>query len=463
MNQFSLLTKLALSVALGTIIGLERETAHFSHVEEEKKKKMDPEDIYSDPIRLGGIRTYILVSLFGTISAISYNLGYPFLLYLSGASLGVLVLISYFITFKRFNAAGITTEIATIFTFLIGALIALDVIPVKTLIAISVVLVLVMSRKRGLQHFISNFKRSEILDIVEYFVVALVILPFLPNQDFALNDIGAIGQVLSAYGISLGEIGNVSIINPFKIWFIVALVSGINLFGYFLSRLFGQGRGLLVTGIVGGFLSSTATTQSLALKAKELKTKVTSQKLGGAALLASASSFVQVLMLVLPINSAFFVKASYPFLLMAAILATGGVILLNKAKGKKGKKETDESVDSGDPFALGPAVRFAMVLVLVRFVTKSAHILMGTGGFLVSTAVASVAGLDAVSINAAELSGKEIAMSTGILSIVLANAVNLAGKSVFSFAQGTKEFGKVITFFFIIATILGVILVPLIS
>jgi len=103
-------------------------------------------------------------------------------------------------------------------------------------------------------------------------------------------------------------------------------------------------------------------------------------------------------------------------------------------------KETKERLKKDEIFALGPALKFAVIFLLIRIVTKTSLALFGNKGFLVTIGIASITGIDAVTINLSELAGTAVSFKTGVLALILANAVNLLGKTVYSFTQGKKEF-----------------------
>jgi uncharacterized membrane protein (DUF4010 family) len=121
--------------------------------------------------------------------------------------------------------------------------------------------------------------------------------------------------------------------------------------------------------------------------------------------------------------------------LSATILSA--LFLKKKEKAVSGDtKETQE----GKMFSLIPALKFAALLVVIKLVTKICLILFGQSGFIISSVIASLAGLDAVLINLAEMAGVAITFKFATITFLLVNATNLMSKSVFSYTQGNRKF-----------------------
>ena len=237
----------------------------------------------------------------------------------------------------------------------------------------------------------------------------------------------------------MGKLAQIEILNPFKLWFIVALITGVDMAGYILDRTVGQKKGWLLTSIAGGFISSTATTQSLAQQSKKSKTI---NRLVATAVSSNLASFFQIFILVASINGLFLVKIT-PLILAIIIGSFLPVLFFLKKKEsikEEELKETKERLKKDEIFALGPALKFAVIFLLIRIVTKTSLALFGNKGFLVTIGIASITGIDAVTINLSELAGTAVSFKTGVLALILANAVNLLGKTVYSFTQGKKEF-----------------------
>ncbi len=424
--QLSVPIKLVLSLILGAVIGLERE----SHEKEDQPKK--------DSLGTLGIRTFSLITALGAVAGLLRESHFSLFLLINATFMALLI--AYYILQSLLTRdQGITTEIAIIFGYLIGLLIALEVFSIHLILAMTVVLILILARKGEIKAIVAGIRRTEINAFISYAIIALVILPFLPNQPFYLSTIPGLEMILAPYGVDLGRLAEIEIINPFWLWLIVALITGVEMLGYLLERTVGQKRGWLLTSIAGGFISSTATTQSLAQRSKKVAMV---NLLVAAAIFANLASFFQIFILIAPINGAFLVKVTPLFMaIVISALATGLFFLkIRGGADEENLLETKERLKEDQIFALGPALRFALIFLVIRVVTKVSLLLFGSGGFLATSALASIPGIDAVTINLAEMAGKTINFQTGVLGLILVNAVNLLSKTIYSFIQGKREF-----------------------
>lgn len=418
--------KVLLSFALGAVIGLERE-----------KNERTPQRKGSNiTFATLGLRSFSLITLLGTLSGFAYVFN-PLITGFIGLSLLMLMISFYILESLRTNNPGITTEIALIYSYLIGLFIALEVLPIQLILAITILLILLLSRKKQISTVIDDLRNKEINAFISYSIIALVILPFLPDKSFALLDIPGLKEFGTKLNLSNTALLTTEFINPFKLWFIVALITGIDIAGYILERTIGQKKGWLIASMIGGFISSTATTQSLVKQSKE-SGRV--NHLLASAIFANLVSFVQIALLIGTINAVFLVKlAPVLLILVASGIILGTFFLKKKEKGSK-KKELRTSSQNDAIFSLRPALNFAIIYLLISIFSKIGLALFGEGGFLITTALGALAGLDAVMINTANLFGEKVSDFIAVLAFILANIVNLSGKVLYSFLQGKREF-----------------------
>lgn len=431
---------LLISTLVGAAIGFERES----------------QGDVDKPGQVGGIRTFALVSLLGGLAGYFFNVNVYWVSGFLSVLFASFVLLYYvtgsFIT-KR---TGLTNELATVFTFLIGFLLTSQLLPVQLVIALLVVVLLILSIKHETKNFMKGISNHEIEAFISYAIIALVVLPFLPNQGITLAQVPYLTQFLEGYGMSLGQWANLELLNPQKVWFVVVLITGIDVVGHVLSRFVGQKRSFGLTSFVAGFISSTSTTQSLAQKSK---TTGTVNSLVGAAILANIASFFQIFLLVGPLNRQWLVALT-PTLLCIIVTSTVMAIIFWKLPEKKSTKkiaQTTEEKQEKNIFALMPAIKFAALLILIKLITKVCLILFGQSGFMVSSVVASFVGIDAVTVNLADLSGNLISMEMATITFVLVNATNLLSKSVYAFLQGNRGFA--LKFFLSVLVIIAASLV----
>ncbi len=422
-----MILKLVIAFIIGAVIGLERASAQ--PLQGDNKKSIEPHEV--------GVRTFSLISLLGAIAGLMMEEYLPVFIFISSVFAG-LSLLYYFLQSWISKDTGITTEFALVYTYVIGIMIGREILPVQIILMIAVVLVLVLSRKQEIQGFIADVRRNEINAFISYALIALVILPFLPNSDYSLSDIPNAVSFLKSTGFNLGTLATVSLFNPFKLWFIVALITGIDVAGYVLERLVGQ-KGKLMSSLAGGFISSTATTQALAVESKHSKSV---GQLTGAALLANMVSFIPLFFLVGSVNSEFLLKLT-PVLLSVIVSATIAAcyfLLIQKEKKESISKQSELVHKTKEIFNLQSALTFVAIFAVVRIASQIALIFFGNNGVLVTTSLAALTGVDAPILTISQMAGVDISYAFAVWVFILINAVNLIAKVVYSFISGSKAF-----------------------
>lgn len=414
---------LLLALLLGAAIGLERQSA---------------QQTVSDEAADSGIRTFSLVGLLGCLSAIFYVNNLPLVFVLTTAGFLILLCSHYIMASSITKDFGFTTEISFILTFIIGIALGTNVLPFQLVIAIGVVVIVVLSLKSRSQKLLSKVSRHEVESFISFAILGLVILPFLSNTTYTLADFPSLKTILEGVNIDPAQFRNLELINPQKLWFIVVLITGIDVLGYVLSKFIGKERGFTLTSFIGGFVSSTVTTQSLAQKSK---TAANENYLVGAAVLANLASFFQIFLLVGPLNQNWLI-AILPTLFIMII--TAGIISFYFLKLKKSDaiEEDDSKKDVSDKeiFSIIPALKFALLLSLVKIITNLCLILFGKTGFVLSSIIASFAGIDAILVNLAGMAGNTITFGFALFTFILVNATNLLAKSFYCYLQGSRTF-----------------------
>lgn len=426
MDNFDVPLRILLGFILGGVIGLEREINEKIDLPSENNPKKNA---------VLGLRTFSLIGGLGAISGFIYP-QYPVLFALIGLVFLGLIISFYILDSRNTGDYGMTTEVSLLFCFLTGFLLTIPTFPVQLTIAVTVILVLLMSRKEQIKDIVKEINQKEINAFVSFAILSFVVLPFLPNQGFGFSDFGSIGIFLKNVGLYSEKIINLELFNPFKLWLILVLITGIDLAGYVLERTVGRKKGWLLTSLVGGFVSSTATTVGIA---RESKIQKNSQLLLSAAFLANAVSMLPVIILLSTLNPAF-LTAALPVILgiFAALSVLGGFFYFvsnKKDSGSAGKKNKDHQIIN-----LSSALKFVGLFLIVTVVSKLSLEFFGSSGFLITSALGALSGVDAVVVNAAALAGNGVDMTTSVWAIVLINGVNLIAKSVYSFLQGTRKF-----------------------
>lgn len=413
-----LFINLVLAFIFGAVVGLERESS----------KVQGP--------HVGGIRTFALMSLMGAVAGIFIVHGYIVVGMAVVAGFLLLLISNYITEGLETKDFGITSELSALGTFFLGLMVMLNIIPLQTTVALLVVLVFILSLKSKTEQLMAGISKNEVQSFVSYAIIALVALPVLPDYAYKVKDIPVLESLLTGFGVTLGQFDNLDLINPRKIWFVVVLITGIDVFGYILSRLVGDKGSFALTSFMAGFVSSTSTTQSLAMRSNGSRFV---NHLIGAAVLANLASFFQIFLLIGPLNPQWLMSIIPSVLVM--ILAAGlmAVYYFKKKEPDDGTATTEEKKSTAI-FSLLPAIKFAGLLIVIKIVTKICLILFGKSGFIISSVLASFAGIDAIMVNLADMAGHTITFQFAFVTFLIINATNLLSKSGYSYLQGDRRF-----------------------
>src|SRR5512142_1250328 len=281
---------LALALAAGLLIGLERE-------------RSAPADAQSESF-LGGVRTHPLFALVGGLSSMAAQHVGVAILALGFLALILLLTVNYAGDVARNRNRGITSEAAFLLSFLLGALAtssgAIEPFRDRALVvaATAVVVTFLLSSKGTLHPLVQRVTASDIGATLKFLVVAVVVLPLLPDR------------TVDPYGV----------LNPFKLGIFLLLISAISFAGYAAMRLLGAERGLGLTGLVGGVASSTALTLAMAGRVRE--NAALTEPAAFAVMLASTVMFGRLLVVMAVVNPALVEPLAYPM----AAGALGGLV-----------------------------------------------------------------------------------------------------------------------------------------
>lgn len=408
MDPYEPFVSLAVAAAAGLLIGLERE----------RSKPSDEARLSF----LGGARTHPLLALAGGVSALaSREVGLVAVAIPFGA-LAMLLGLNYAGDVWRDRHRGITSEAAFLLSFLLGVLALTRGVlgstshKVFAVAAVAVVATFLLSAKPTLHPLVRRISTEDVAATLKFLIVAVVVLPLLPDR---------------AYG-PLGAL------NPFQIGMLMALISGLSFVGYAAIRLLGARRGLGVTGLVGGIVSSTAVTLSMAARAKERPEVADSAAL--AVTLASTVMFVRVIVIVAIVNPGLAIGVAFPMLAAAAGgAATTAVLWL-----RSGRARTKEAgVVFSNPFELGAAVTFTLLFAIILVGSKAATVYLGTAGTYAAGALAGTTDVDAISLSMAKLAAEGgVARGVATTTIFLGTAANTLTKGVMGAFVGGWGFGR---------------------
>ncbi len=431
--SLELVLKILYALGIGILIGLERSLVPSGgldiFVEKNKTKNSGKNAALSQTADvLLGVRTFSILSL-GGFSAGLIGSMYPTVAAVLVAGLIVFVFATYIRT--RDEDPGITTEIAGVVCCGLGLLCYIHPHAAGVL---ALIVTALLALKRFLTRAIHSLKRIELMDTLKFLAIIIIILPLLPNQ--ALDKYGAF--------------------NPYKVMFLVILISGIGYVGYFLTKFLGAEKGLGLTGLFGGLTSSTAVTAAMAGRAK--KTPALTNPCALATIIANATMFCRVLVVVALLDYTLMLRLVWSLGTMTAVAIISILFLWFHSKSSHSKKnnETTEEINLENPFSLGPAIKFAFFFVAILFVAKVAKIYLGDKGLYLASMVSGLADVDAITMSIAEQTkGSFLAYNVGAIGITIAVVANSIVKSVIAVYSGGWHFGRTVGFILMTATIAG--------
>ncbi|MGA9799064.1 MAG: MgtC/SapB family protein [Terriglobales bacterium] len=385
--------KIVLVLFLSFLIGLERE---------EHKAALGS---YS----FGGVRTFPLIGLIG------YSLAL-----LSGAQLlpltaGFLViagflLLSYWHKLSSAEAAGITSEMSGLTTFLVGALVYYGHFWIAT--TLSVASLLLLDLKASLEKLAVRVGSQEILTFAKFLLLTGVILPVLPNQEFSQFHI-----------------------NPFKTWLVVVAVSTISYGSYVLQRLT-KGGGVVLAAVLGGAYSSTVTTFVLARRAAR---ESHPHLFAGSILIASGVMYLRLIALLALFNRPLMSLLALPFLVLAGLAA--GIGWLWTRRTDSATQPMAAEFEPKNPLELLAAFLFAALFLAMLIATQLAITYLGTAGVNTLAGIMGVTDVDPFIMGMTQAAGTLTPLKIAAVAVLIAAASNNLVKGIYAYSVADRKTG----------------------
>jgi uncharacterized membrane protein (DUF4010 family) len=383
----------AILVALGAglLVGVERE------------RRMKTDKVPA----AAGVRTFAITALIGVLAALSHSY-----LLLGAAALGLITLtaISYL---KSHDAdPGLTTEFALLAIFITGVLAASH----PVLAAAAGVLIVVLLVSRGVLHEFAHRELSdqELRDAVLLAAAAILILPILPDE----------------------PIDPWHVVNPRLVWKLTVLIMLVDAAGYVAQRLVGARAGLPISGLLGGFVSSTATIATLGKRAQEEPTVLPAAVAGAA--LSNVATVVQLAMVLVVSDAALLGQLRWPLVITGVAMALYGGLMLFATKGKAAPPPP-----SGRAFRLRTALLFAGAFVLVMLLVAWLQRSFGPTWALAGVVIGGFADAHSTAASVGSLTSQEqMTRALAPIAIGLIITTNTLSKLGFARAGGSAYFWR---------------------
>ncbi|MFT7120564.1 MAG: uncharacterized membrane protein (DUF4010 family) [Neolewinella sp.] len=396
LTQLDFFIRLLVATGIGLVIGLEREHASITEKGE----------------NFAGLRTFVFVVILGFLATfVGVTLTHWILV---GALLTtmVIVAVSYWVSSTKGETGG-TTEFAILLSFLLGSTTFMGFI--QESLAIMVIVVVLLSLKMKLKDIIGQITNAELYAFIKFVVLSLLIFPFLPSQTFGPYDV----------------------FNPRELGWVVVLTSGIGFAGYLLMKFLGSDRGILLTGILGGLVSSTVVTWVFAKKSKEVP--ILSRNCAVAILAASTVMVIRVVVWVIIFNRALLPGLILPMIFIFSAGVGSSIFLHQK---QKSHPELKDDFPLGEALNLREALFFGLLYTGILFLVSYANHQYGAKGIFLSSGIAALTDIDAITISVSKLAGNTVPVLTAQNAILLATLCNTIVKIGIALWAGSKNLRK---------------------
>jgi uncharacterized membrane protein (DUF4010 family) len=386
---------LGLALGLGLLVGLQRERADAA---------------------MAGIRTFPVVTILGTLSAyLARDFG-PWLVAVALLAVGALAILGSLEEHRqRPQDPGLTTELSLLLMFAVGAYLVVG----ETTVAIVVGggLAVLLQLKAPMHALVDRIGDEDFKAITQFILISLVILPVLPDRTY----------------------GPFDVLNPRQVWLMVVLIVGIGLGGYIAYKIFGQRAGSVLAGVLGGVISSTATTLSYSRSSQEESGKKGSSEtaVGLAALvitIASTVAFCRVLVEIAVVAPGSLASLAPPLLAMLAVMTS-----ISFAAWYFGRNTSGEMPEQGNPSQLRSALIFGGLYAVILLAVAAAREYFGESGLYVVAVLSGLTDVDAITLSTAQMiSSGKLAVAIGWRVILLAAMANLGFKLGLVAALGSR-------------------------
>jgi len=391
--DLTILRDFAIALFIGALVGIDRE-----------QRKPD-----AGASNVPGVRTFMLLALLGAVAAwLSREFATPWLLV--GVTLGVAgIIVAGYVLQARVNpeALGLTTELAGLAVCLLGAVTMLGQAPLA--VALGIAISALLTFKQPIHGLVRKLGSTDIHAGLKLLIATFIVLPVLPDQ--AVDPWGAI--------------------NPYKLWWLVILISSLSLVGYVATRWLGHERGLAITGLTGGLVSSTAVTLAFAKRSRAAAADAgQSRALAIGILLAWTVMFGRVIVQVAVVNPSLLGLLLVPCGAMGlATIAVAASYSCRSAQTLGLTTKVASDVPLKNPFSLTSAMKFALFFAVVLLVVKGVQQLAPGKGLYLVAVLAGTTDVDAITLSMAGYADQSGEARVAVRAITLAVLSNTAVKA----------------------------------
>jgi uncharacterized membrane protein (DUF4010 family) len=402
--------QLGISLLLGLLVGLQREHAASG---------------------IAGMRTFPLIALLGTLSALMAERLGDWVV--PAAFLGVVavIVVGHLLQSRQGEPhPGTTTDMAMLVMFAVGAYLVVGMMVVA--VAVGGGVAVLLQFKGELHGIAKKLGDEDLRAIMQFVLISCIILPVLPNQNFGPSKL--FGPDLSA----------IDVFNPFETWLMVVLIVGMSLGGYIVYKFFGGNAGIFLGGVLGGAISSTATTVSYSQRAKDRFFNV--QAAAIVIMIASTVSLVRILVAVMVVSPDFLIRVIVPVSILMGL-----TFLPALAIWFRHRRAPQAMPEQKNPTQMKSALIFGALYVIVLFALAAAKQFIGNQGLYLVAGFSGLTEMDAITLSTARMSLIDSGvMADGWRMIVIAVMANMVSKSAIAGLLGGWALFRQIAILFLI-------------
>jgi len=424
-----LFQKILLSLAIGALVGMERERhakddaiREYAKIGSKKKHVAKPVEIWA------GFRTFMLISLFGVLTSHMTSIVltmWP--LYIGIVSVAVLAFMSYYLNYEKFRVIGMTTEIAFFLTYIIGVLLYFESTPFYLSISLGIILTIILFFREALHRFAYGLTAKEIRDAIVFAALLFIIYPLLPRV----------------------PIGPFSAINLSLVWESMLVVMFVSFASYVAMRILGDKLGLGVAGIFGGMASSTSVALMMAEEAKKNKNAI--QPALFAIVVSSSTMFFRMIIVSLLFGYLVGIALTPAFLILSSVGYVLSYIPLQKVKKSKTKIKLDS------PIAFRPILQFTVLFTIVLFTSHVAKLYMPSAIYVIAI-LSGLFDVDAINISLSSMAASGlIPFNIAVISLIMAALSNTVSKAAIVRWIGGEKIGKEVARLFSVIVLAGLV------
>ena len=409
---------LGIALAIGLLIGIERGW--------EKRATKAGE-------RVAGLRTFGLIGLLGGITGLIVQKTNLPILGFGLLGLTAIAVMAYVYNARRDEDVGITTIIAILLTYALGALAVLGNITAAA--AAAVVTAMILGFKPVLHNWLTKLEEDELHAALKLLLISVVLLPILPDQGY----------------------GPWQALNPYELWWMVVLISGISFVGYFAIKIAGTRKGVLLTALFAGLASSTALTLHFSRLAK-IEPDM-HQMLSAGILMACATMLPRMVIIASVINPNLTAELLIPAAIMTLVTLLPALIIWHRIQLTSGQQVQVLK----NPLELKSALSFGALLALVVVLSEALKEKFGESGLYFLSAASGIMDVDAINLTLSRMTLAELSSTTAVTGIIIAGAVNSIVKGALAGIIGGAKLGTWVAIPLCLAALAGITAITLLN